>query len=341
MAPAVGWVEERPQNLLWVLSHRTVLMISIRKLHTTASTQRATACDDTWGQAPSPGACTNACGCLWAGAAGSWDLATVARAKPLFKKRSGCGKMAQGRQTCRISSEKPGSQPAGWGVGQAFGKMLRRRARRPCKAFPLTHWASFPSNQPPPWENPVLNLPPATARSFSAKLLRSLHALRARCTHGRRNKAKGLPSPSPRLQPGAQSCPHWPGSPLSSQVCLAPSLSHALCLGKKNKIIIKKKKKSAMECSQDSRKGRAASVAACAWRALPWVRAPWGGVGPLPLPGASPLPSRSFTFISLVWQSPFAFSFKVLYIQELLQSTARKRGQGYTPAPRVLLSLII
>lgn len=38
-------------------------------------------------------------------------------------------------------------------------------------------------------------------------------------------------------------------------------------------------------------------------------------------PGASPLPSGDFTFISRVWQSPFAFPSKVLYIQELLQST--------------------
>lgn len=66
MGPAVGWVEEGSQTLLWVLNHGAVLMGLIRELHTTAAPEEPPLLSH-HGDRDSPGAPPVASGVGWPG----------------------------------------------------------------------------------------------------------------------------------------------------------------------------------------------------------------------------------------------------------------------------------
>lgn len=71
MGPAVGWVEEGSQTLLWVLNHGAVLLGLIRELHTTAAPR-----EPPWGQGQ-PWSPSSGNRCLWGGMARIWTLAEL------------------------------------------------------------------------------------------------------------------------------------------------------------------------------------------------------------------------------------------------------------------------
>jgi len=161
------WAGQRPQNLLGVLSHGTDLTVLVRKAHATASTRRATACDDARGRAPSPGSCTRS---------RELGFGQGRKGKAPLREALRMRKGGPRRVDLPIRLRKA-RQSASWmGSSAGIWENAATEGTETLQSFSPPRWASFPSNQPPPRENPVLILPPATAGSFLAELLRSPHA---------------------------------------------------------------------------------------------------------------------------------------------------------------------